>query len=554
MRRENIYKSSMYAHFFSFTIRLEDYESKLADRTLFLVARFNSPDGEWWDNNDHHNYRVGFRKAVSASLSPLARPVASAFTVKDGEREKDSSRVTIPSLPQHLLTPTSQQRSFSAPNTLRYTPMTGALAGIPVVSSSSPNKASPVPPMLVRSMSSPYPPSPSPPQPVDRQPPALAPAFTNPLQHIPRPTSPTARETAARTGSYIRRRLSLSNYVAPGNSPTEEKKEVIEEQKKEEATKGLVTPPTTPPGTVRMKGVGLPSSLPRFASPPPPASPADDGNEDEVEAEQETEEIGEIPSEQKENDDDTPKDEKGLRLDTSSLPSPSSSSSAADSASPKEELLPFSPTSLNASTRSFIPFNQGGYLSSPPTSRDASEDGSGEGGRSSPATGTPPSEPASADYQFSSSSRSMHLVLPDLGLNLSHTHLRLPAEFEMGLDGSNESTPNANESGRVDTSDSSYAAFVRQWCFAQSAPPTPGVHTAPSTSPRNVSSSSSPSAALSSSSQSYGGEGGRRGQPPPQPWLGMDHVGAGYGFPGFNFGVVGSDVGMVGGKFKLAVS
>lgn len=519
----------------------------MVDRTLFLVARFNSPDGEWWDNNNHQNYRVGFRKAVSASLSPLATPVPSAFTVKGGEQGKDSSRVTIPSLPRHLLTPTSQQRSFSPPNTLRYTPMTGTLAGIPVVSSSSPNKASPVPPMLIRSMSSPYPPSPS--QPVDREPPAPALAFTNPLQHIPRPMSPTARETAARTGSYIRRRLSLSNYVAPGNSPTEQKKEVIEEQKKEEATKGLVTPPTTPPGTVRIKGVGLPSSPPRFASPPPPAPPADNGNEDEVEAEQETEEIGEIPSELEEDEDDTPKDEKGLRLDTSSLPS-----SAIDSSSPKEDSLPFSPTSLNASTRPFLPFNQVGYLS-PPTSTDASEDGSGEGGRSSPATGTPPSEPASADYQLSSSTRPMHLVLPDLGLNFSRTHLRLPAESEMGLSGSDESTPNANENGRVDTSDSSYAAFVRQWCFAQSTPPTPGVHTTSSTSPRNVSSSSSPSAALSSSSQNYGGEGGRRGQQqPPQPWLGMDHVGTGYGFPGFNFGVVGSDVGMVGGKFKLAVS
>jgi len=125
---------------FSFTIRLEDYETKLADRTLFLVARFGCPSGEWWDNNEHRNYRVGFRKAASASLSPLTTPVPSAFqpvSAKDGEREKEGRGVTIPSVPQHLLVPQSQQRSFSAPNTLRYTPMTGTLAGIPVISTSS---------------------------------------------------------------------------------------------------------------------------------------------------------------------------------------------------------------------------------------------------------------------------------------------------------------------------------------------------------------------------------------------------------------------------------
>ncbi|KIP02125.1 carbohydrate-binding module family 21 protein, partial [Phlebiopsis gigantea 11061_1 CR5-6] len=53
---------------FSFTIRLEDYEAKLSERTLFLVARFaacHGALGEFWDNNRGANYRVGFRRAAA---------------------------------------------------------------------------------------------------------------------------------------------------------------------------------------------------------------------------------------------------------------------------------------------------------------------------------------------------------------------------------------------------------------------------------------------------------------------------------------------------------
>lgn len=223
-------------HVPSFTIRLEDYETKLCDRTLFLVARYGCPLGEWWDNNNHANYRIGFRKATGTSLSPLATPIPSAFAplpVKDGEREKDSKHLAIPSIPQHLVSTVSQQRSFSAPNTLRYTPMTGTLVGIPVVSSSS--KSAPAPPMLVRTMSSPYPPSPSQPLTHIEHPPSFA---TGQVQLLPRPDSPTTRETAAQSSSFIRKRLSLSNYVRPDSSPTDEKDaRDMQEKKKQEATK-----------------------------------------------------------------------------------------------------------------------------------------------------------------------------------------------------------------------------------------------------------------------------------------------------------------------------
>ncbi|KAI0066386.1 hypothetical protein BV25DRAFT_1820308 [Artomyces pyxidatus] len=65
---------------FSFAIRLEDYESRLAARTLFLVARFTAPGtGEWWDNNEGKNYRVSFRAKPVAAPVQTIRPSPSPF-------------------------------------------------------------------------------------------------------------------------------------------------------------------------------------------------------------------------------------------------------------------------------------------------------------------------------------------------------------------------------------------------------------------------------------------------------------------------------------------
>ncbi|KAI9569389.1 carbohydrate-binding module family 21 protein [Boletus coccyginus] len=72
---------------FVFTIHLEDHAHSLSTRTLWLAARYrtnstypdpgssqNGPGGEWWDNNDGSNHRVGFRHAVTASSFSRGRP------------------------------------------------------------------------------------------------------------------------------------------------------------------------------------------------------------------------------------------------------------------------------------------------------------------------------------------------------------------------------------------------------------------------------------------------------------------------------------------------
>ncbi|KAN0134337.1 putative phosphatase regulatory subunit domain containing protein [Lactarius tabidus] len=72
---------------FNFAIKLEDYETHLWQRTLFLVVRYSAPGaGEWWDNNSGDNYRVTFR-AHSTSVQPerkrgVAAPSVSPFLQK----------------------------------------------------------------------------------------------------------------------------------------------------------------------------------------------------------------------------------------------------------------------------------------------------------------------------------------------------------------------------------------------------------------------------------------------------------------------------------------
>ena len=80
---------------FSFVIPLELYEQKLTEHNILFVGRFTAPGvGEWWDNNDGMNYRVSFKRPPS---SPSA------------------------------LAP-SQNRSFTAPSTMKPTPVTPRLS------------------------------------------------------------------------------------------------------------------------------------------------------------------------------------------------------------------------------------------------------------------------------------------------------------------------------------------------------------------------------------------------------------------------------------------
>ena len=139
------------------------------------------------------NYRVGFRRAAASPLPSPAIGVAH-----------------------------SQQRTFSAPSTLRTTPATGA----PASPYTPPTRQlAPAAPQLTRSLSSPFP--------------VLTPTVAERDQQEREKMS--EKGLGSPTAAYLSRKLSLSNYVAPT------------------ASTSMVTPPTTPPGTVRMRSASLPA-------------------------------------------------------------------------------------------------------------------------------------------------------------------------------------------------------------------------------------------------------------------------------------------------------
>lgn len=132
----------------------------------------------------------------------------------------------------------AQQRTFSAPSTLRSTPVTGEHRASEAETFPRAHARVYAPP-LVRSSSSPWLPSPS----VEQSSPA-----SMVEEKKDSPVSPVQ--------GYIARKLSLSNYVAPNMS-------------------NMVTPPMTPPS--RSRSASLPGDVGTHSDSPEPESTHDEG-------------------------------------------------------------------------------------------------------------------------------------------------------------------------------------------------------------------------------------------------------------------------------------
>ena len=109
---------------FNFSIKLEDYEAYLRQRTLFLVTRYSAPGvGDFWDNNSGGNYRITFRsyidpvqperkRGISApSTAPFllsacpALPLASRISAHDEPRPTFAAPQRLPSIPRSASSP-----------------------------------------------------------------------------------------------------------------------------------------------------------------------------------------------------------------------------------------------------------------------------------------------------------------------------------------------------------------------------------------------------------------------------------------------------------------
>ena len=215
---------------FSFLINLEDYERKLHEKTMWFVARYTVPGvGEWWDNNSGKNYSVGFKKTGNTS-SAATDPARTSPVVGN-----------------------SQQRTFSAPPTLKGTPTTEAVQAVVhgIKPQAPPGKIT-LPPAHFRSHRASMPPRPSP-----------------PIRHnsSPQPMmlSSLAGSRSAATALYasVPSKLNLMNYAAPTSTtprqvtPTRDFVGLAEAGVPPEKSKGSVTQQMNIIG-------GMPATAPKY--------------------------------------------------------------------------------------------------------------------------------------------------------------------------------------------------------------------------------------------------------------------------------------------------
>lgn len=122
---------------FSFLVRLDHAEKKLAEQTIYFSARYRVPGlGEWWDNNDGSNYKLVFKK-VSQDNPTAPNEVTKEYPPL--QQSEDSNR--------NRLSPGVRFRSssdFPDDSLPPLKPGASVMSTVSSVSSASSNSSSPV--------------------------------------------------------------------------------------------------------------------------------------------------------------------------------------------------------------------------------------------------------------------------------------------------------------------------------------------------------------------------------------------------------------------------
>ncbi|KAF8602370.1 hypothetical protein BDV93DRAFT_557622 [Ceratobasidium sp. AG-I] len=247
---------------FTFTIKLDDIERNLPNRTLFCVVRYDAHGvGEWWDNNNGQNYRVDFERPAGSSGEVISKPNASG---DQSSAPKPFNAVTYSAPGPAPPAPLTKPRSYS----------TSVVAPPAPIKMSAPASGGPVPHLLHLRLSNYVSPTmnvvkaPLPGKPFEKQAERsnFSPPSSPPHAKAPLPTNdlgvdfqPETREVAPlKMPATLTPPDSVDNSPSP--SPPMKHQPLLPSSSLSQSQSGLLSPSSSPSTSMLLTGPSSPSS------------------------------------------------------------------------------------------------------------------------------------------------------------------------------------------------------------------------------------------------------------------------------------------------------
>lgn len=80
---------------FTFSINMGDFpQHAISAKSIFFCVRYNTPNGEFWDNNQGRNYQVDFMRVTKVKSGVVARPQSVRLPARHHRRSKSSETPT----------------------------------------------------------------------------------------------------------------------------------------------------------------------------------------------------------------------------------------------------------------------------------------------------------------------------------------------------------------------------------------------------------------------------------------------------------------------------
>ncbi|KEP52584.1 putative phosphatase regulatory subunit [Rhizoctonia solani 123E] len=238
---------------FTFTIKLDDIERSLPERTLFCVVKYDAHGvGEWWDNNNGNNYRVEFERPESNGLGLESGP-SKIGTGDQSSAPRSFNPLTYNASPAPPMA-TTKPRSYS----------TSVVAPPPIKAPPAPLSNGPQPHLLSLRLSNYVSPSlnvpkaPALPKPADKEEPRALDSFSPPSspEHAKRPLELPESDFGvdfhdSREPSPLKMPATItppdSAHNSPSSSPPMKRKPLLPTSSLPQSTdNGLLSPSSSP--------------------------------------------------------------------------------------------------------------------------------------------------------------------------------------------------------------------------------------------------------------------------------------------------------------------